>query len=70
MPRGLPRDFFTTQFPKVRPKNVNTRCFSACISEVYLTFFGLRPIRANPDGSAIWARNPDRVYELSNSFEF
>jgi hypothetical protein len=31
---------------------------------------GLRPIGANPDGSAIWARNPDRVYELSNSFEF
>jgi len=31
---------------------------------------GLRPIGANPDGSPIWARNPDRVYELSNSFEF
>ena len=31
---------------------------------------GLRPIGANPDGSAIWARNPDRVFELSNSFEF
>lgn len=31
---------------------------------------GLVVFGANPDGSPIWARNPDRVYELSNSFEF
>lgn len=31
---------------------------------------GLRVIGANADGSPIWGRNPDRAYELSNSFDF
>lgn len=31
---------------------------------------GLVVFGANPDGSPIWGRNPDRVYELSSSFAF
>jgi outer membrane receptor for ferric coprogen and ferric-rhodotorulic acid len=31
---------------------------------------GLMVFGANPDGSPIWSRNRDRVYELSSSFDF
>jgi len=31
---------------------------------------GLRRVAVNGDGSPIWALNPPRAYELSNSFDF
>ncbi len=31
---------------------------------------GLRVFAANPDGTPVWAVNPEHVYELSNSFSF
>jgi hypothetical protein len=31
---------------------------------------GLRAIAANADSSPVWAMNPPRVYELTNSFQF
>ena len=31
---------------------------------------GLRPVAVNGDGTPVWALNPPRVFELSNSFEF